>query len=80
VVTRFCRRYERSSILITSNRVVGDWGTALGDQVVATAALDRLLHHSHVLTIRGDRYRRRTKRRSGALKVAPAPALAEASQ
>ncbi len=47
------RRYERGSILITSNRAVGDWGTVLGDQVVATAILDRLLHHSHVLTIRG---------------------------
>ena len=48
------RRYEQGSILITSNRAVGDWGTVLGDQVVATAILDRLLHHSHVLTIRGD--------------------------
>ena len=59
------RRYERGSILITSNRAVGDWGTVLGDQVVATAILDRLLHHSHVLTIRGDSYRLREKRRSG---------------
>ena len=60
------RRYEKGSILITSNRAVGDWGTVLGDQVVATAILDRLLHHSHVLTIRGDSYRLREKRRSGA--------------
>ncbi len=59
------RRYERGSILLTSNRAVGDWGTVLGDQVVATAILDRLLHHSHVLTIRGDSYRLREKRRSG---------------
>ena len=36
------RRYERGSILITSNRVVSDWGTVLGDHVVATAILDRL--------------------------------------
>ncbi len=74
------RRYERGSILITSNRAVGDWGTVLGDQVVATAILDRLLHHSHVLTIRGDSYRLREKRRSGLLKATPAPASAEASQ
>jgi len=74
------RRYERGSILITSNRAVGDWGTVLGDQVVATAILDRLLHHSHVLTIRGDSYRLREKRRSGLLKATPAPALAGASQ
>ena len=52
----------------------------LGDEVVATAILDRLLHHSHVLTIRGDSYRLREKRRSGLLKATPAPALAEASQ
>jgi DNA replication protein DnaC len=58
------RRYERGSILITSNRAVGDWGAVLGDQVVATAILDRLLHHSHMLTIRGDSYRLREKRRS----------------
>ncbi len=74
------RRYERGSILITSNRAVGEWGTVLGDQVVATAILDRLLHHSHVLTIRGDSYRLREKRRSGLLKATPAPAPAEASQ
>jgi hypothetical protein len=43
------RRYERGSIPITSNRASGDWGTVLGDQVVATAILDRLLHHCHVL-------------------------------
>ena len=71
---------ERGSILITSNRAVRDWGTGLGDQVVATAILDRLLHHSHVLTIRGDSYRLREKRRSGLSKATPAPASAEASQ
>jgi DNA replication protein DnaC len=73
------RRYERGSILITSNRAVGEWGTVLGDQVVATAILDRLLHHSHVLTIRGDSYRLREKRRSGLLKATPASAPTEAS-
>ena len=40
-----------------------------GDAVVATAILDRLLHHSHVITIRGDSYRLREKRRSGLLKA-----------
>ena len=62
------RRYERGSMLITSNRSVGEWGMVLNDQVVATAILDRLLHHSHVVTIRGDSYRLREKRRSGLLK------------
>jgi DNA replication protein DnaC len=64
------RRYERGSMLITSNRSVGDWGAVLGDPVVATAVLDRLLHHSHVITIRGDSYRLREKRRAGLVKPA----------
>ena len=61
------RRYERGAMLVTSNRAVGEWGSVFGDPVVATAILDRLLHHSHVVTIRGDSYRLREKRRSGLL-------------
>ena len=68
------RRYERGSVLITSNRSVGEWGSVFGDPVVATAILDRLLHHSQVITIRGDSYRLREKRRSGLIKT---PALSE---
>ncbi len=68
------RRYERGSILITSNRSVGEWGEVFGDAVVATAILDRLLHHSHVLTITGESFRLREKRRAGVLKLsAPTP-------
>ena len=66
------RRYERGSVLITSNRSVGEWGSVFGDPVVATAILDRLLHHSHVITNRGDSYRLPEKRRSGLIK---SPAL-----
>lgn len=62
------RRHERGSVLITSNRPVMEWGDVFGDQVVATAILDRLLHHSHVLTVRGDSYRLREKRRSSLIK------------
>jgi DNA replication protein DnaC len=58
------RRYEQGSVLISSNRPVEEWDEVFGDQVVA-AILDRLLHHSHVVTIRGDSYRLREKRRSG---------------
>lgn len=58
-------RYERGSILITSNKGFAEWGEVLGDAVVATAILDRLLHHSHVLNIRGDSYRLREKKRAG---------------
>jgi len=73
------RRYERGALLVTSNRAVGEWGSVFGDPVVATAILDRLLHHSHVITIRGDSYRLREKRRSGLLqKPAPAPASTNA--
>lgn len=64
------RRYERGSLLLTSNRSVGEWATVFGDPVVATAILDRLLHHSHVLTIRGESYRLREKRRSGLFRPA----------
>ena len=68
------RRYERGALMVTSNRAVGEWGSVFGDPVVATAILDRMLHHSHVVTIRGESYRLREKRRSGLLqKAAPAP-------
>jgi DNA replication protein DnaC len=63
------RRYEMGAMLITSNRSVAEWGTVFADPVVATAILDRLLHHSHVLTIRGDSYRLRAKRKSGLIKA-----------
>ena len=64
------RRYEVGAMLITSNRSVAEWGTVFADPVVATAILDRLLHHSHVLTICGDSYRLRAKRKSGLIKSA----------
>ena len=73
------RRYERGAMLVMSNRAVGEWGSVFGDPVVATAILDRLLHHSHVITIRGDSYRLREKRRSGLLQktaATPQPATA----
>ena len=52
-------------MLISTNRPVEESDEVFGDQVVAAAILDRLLHHSHVVTIRGDSYRLREKRRSG---------------
>jgi DNA replication protein DnaC len=59
------KRYEKGSLILTSNQPIGAWGDALGDPVVATAILDRLLHHSHVITIKGESYRLREKRRAG---------------
>ena len=70
--TLVSKRYERGAMLLTSNRAVSEWGTVFGDPVVATAILDRLLHHSQVITIRGDSYRLRAKRRSGLLQQAAA--------
>lgn len=59
------RRYERSSTMITTNQAVSQWGTVFGDDVTASALLDRLLHHSHVLVIQGESYRMKQKRKSG---------------
>jgi hypothetical protein len=49
-------------------RCVAEWGGVFGDAVVATAILDQLLHHSHVVTIRGDSDRLKAKRKSGLLR------------
>jgi len=59
------KRYERGSLMLTSNQPIGAWGEMLADEVVATAILDRLLHHSHIVTIKGESYRLREKRRAG---------------
>ena len=58
-------RYGRGSITLTSNKSFGEWGELLGDTVIASGVLDRLLHHSHVLNIRGEGYRLREKRQAG---------------
>ncbi len=50
-----------------SNKSFADWGEIFGDQVLATAILDRLLHHSTVLNIKGESYRLREKRKAGLL-------------
>ena len=60
-------RFERGSIILTSNKGFADWGELLGDAVIATAILDRLLHHSHVINIRGESYRLKDKRQAGLL-------------
>lgn len=60
------RRYERGSLILTSNKGFSEWGTiCAGDPVIASAMLDRLLHHSHVLNIRGESYRLKEKREAG---------------
>lgn len=59
------RRYERSSTFVTTNQLVTQWGAVFGDEVLAAAILDRLLHHSHTILIQGDSYRLKQKRKAG---------------
>ena len=47
------RRYERGSVILTSNKAFSEWGTVFADDVLATAILDRLLHHCHVIATKG---------------------------
>jgi DNA replication protein DnaC len=61
------RRYERASLIITSNKSFLDWGEIFNDHVLATAILDRLLHHSTTLNIKGESFRLKEKRRAGLL-------------
>lgn len=63
------RRYEKGSIILTSNQSVGAWGDVFGDPVIATAILDRLLHHSITINIKGESYRLREKLKAGLLKA-----------
>ena len=50
-------RYERASLIVTSNKPFGRWGEVFGDDVVAAAMIDRLVHHAEVINLRGDSYR-----------------------
>ena len=61
------RRYERGSLIVTSNKRFADWGEVFNDQVLATAILDRLLHHATTLNIKGESYRLREKKKAGLL-------------
>lgn len=60
------RRYERGSIILTSNKSYAEWAEIFsGDEVIATAMLDRLLHHATTITIKGQSYRLKDKQRAG---------------
>ncbi|NLZ18418.1 MAG: AAA family ATPase [Desulfobulbaceae bacterium] len=62
------KRYESESVILTSNLSFGEWEQAFGGNTALTSAmLDRLLHHAHVIQIRGDSYRLKEKRRAGVL-------------
>lgn len=53
------RRYEKASTVLTSNKGFEEWGEVLGDDVMATALIDRVLHHCHLVNVRGNSYRMR---------------------
>ena len=55
------KRYERNSTIVTSNQQFSKWGEVLSDSTLATAILDRLLHHSYVFNITGNSYRIKDK-------------------
>ena len=54
-------RYERASMIVTSNKPFSAWGEIFGDDMAATAMIDRLIHHSEILSLKGDSYRLRGK-------------------
>jgi len=54
-------RYERASLIVTSNKPFGRWGEVFGDDVVAAAMIDRLVHHAEVISLKGDSYRLRNR-------------------
>jgi DNA replication protein DnaC len=54
-------RYERASLIVTSNKPFGRWGEVFGDDVVAAAMIDRLVHHAEVISLKGDSYRLRDR-------------------
>ena len=67
------QRYEKGSTIITSNRAIEEWESLFGNALIASAAIDRLLHHSHILTIEGDSFRNPPATRK---KKPPTPSVA----
>jgi DNA replication protein DnaC len=65
------KRYEKGSVILTSNLSFGQWDeTFAGNTALTSAMLDRILHHSHVIQIKGDSYRLKEKRKAGVVKPA----------
>lgn len=62
-------RYEKGSMILTSNKSFSEWGERFGDNVLATAILDRILHYSTTVNIRGDSYRLQEKKKAGFLRL-----------
>jgi DNA replication protein DnaC len=58
-------RYEKASIILTTNKTFGQWGELMGDNAIATATLDRLLHHAEVIIMKGESYRIKKRSKLG---------------
>jgi len=58
-------RYENGSMILTTNKAFGAWAETMRDEAIASATLDRLLHHAHALVLKGDSYRMKDRIRSG---------------
>ena len=66
-------RYEKASTVLTSNKSFKEWGEVFGDPVVASALLDRLTHHVHILEMNGDSYRLRRSKETAGSQAPPDP-------
>lgn len=64
-------RYERASLIITSNRALEEWSEVFNNDLLASAALDRLTHHAHTLIIRGESYRQLSRRKEMPIRIDP---------
>ncbi len=74
------KRYTRGSIIITSNKSYGEWGSVFGDEFAAVAIIDRLLHFSTTVNIRGESYRLKDKKRAGVFTMPAAMAAVSEPQ
>lgn len=68
------RRYEHASPVLTSNKSFEEWGEIFGDEVIAAALIDRLVHHYHIINIRENSYRMRVHRALASRLTPPPPA------
>jgi DNA replication protein DnaC len=68
-----CERYEKGSIVVTSNRAFEEWPEVFGNDLLASAALDRLTHHAHTLIIQGESYRQISRRKEALEKAKSIP-------
>lgn len=69
------KRYTKGSVILTSNKSYSEWGAVFGDEVAAAAVIDRLLHFSTTVNIRGESYRLKDKKRAGVFTMpSPKPA------